>query len=535
MVGLGLLGTLAAIGQAWCIARLLAPALGGTDANWQVWALIFALCALGRGAIAYVMERLGFETGAAARRRLRTALFVGLFSGGPVESSRLSPGVLSALAIDHIEALDGYFGRWLPAAALAIGGPALVALAVLTVDPVAAGILAIAGLLVPFGMAIAGIGAAKASRGQFVAMTRLQSRFLDRVRGIATIVLAGQGDAEARRLDQAAAELSQRTMRVLRVAFLSSAALDVAAVSALILLAVRFAGAERAGVVPDPAAAIFPLLLVAEFFSPLRAFAAAYQDRMHASEAASQLASTSSMAHPLPALPPAVRTVQANGVSVAFDRVSVTRDAARGTVLNELSFRVPQGETAILVGPSGSGKTTVIELLLGFLRPDQGRITLNGADLSAITAPALARMTAWIGQRPVLFAASVRDNIRFGRDDASEDEILEAARSAGLGPLLETLPHGLDTIIGEEGYGLSGGQAQRVAIARAFVRDAPLLLLDEPTAHLDPATEADVLESLRRLTIGRTVLLASHASAAQGFGGRRIVLAEAQIQQVGAA
>ena len=534
MVALGLAGTLAAVGQAWCIARLLAPALGGTDAHWQVWATCFGLCAIGRGGLAYVIERLGFEAGAAARRRLRTALFVGLFSGGPAETSRMSPGVLSALAIDHIEALDGYFGRWLPAASLALGGPALVALAVAVVDPVAASVLLIAGLLVPFGMAMAGIGAAKASRGQFLAMARLQARFLDRVRGIATIVLAGQAEAEARKLDDAAAELSRRTLRVLRVAFLSSAALDLAAVAALILLAVRFAGAERSGAIADPAAAVFPLLLVAEFFAPLRAFAAAYQDRMHANEAASQLAAAS-MVPALPSLPPVMRTVTASGVTIAFEGVSVTRDPARGEVLHELSFRIPPGETAILVGPSGAGKTTIIELLLGFLRPDGGRITLNGADLSAITAPALARMTAWIGQRPVLFAASLRDNIRFGRDDASDDEIADAARSAGLGALLEALPHGLDTMIGEDGYGLSGGQAQRVAIARAFIRDAPLLLLDEPTAHLDPATEADVLDSLRRLTVGRTVLLASHASAAQSFAGRRIILDEAQGRRAGAA
>ena len=446
--------------------------------------------------------------------------------------------MLSALAIDHIEALDGYFGRWLPVASLALGGPVVVAVAVGVVDPFAALVLFIAGLLVPFGMAVAGIGAAKASRGQFVAMARLQARFLDRVRGIATIVLAGQADAEARKLDEAAADLSRRTMRVLRVAFLSSAALDVAAVAALILLAIRFAGAERSGMIADPAAAVFPLLLVAEFFVPLRAFAAAYQDRMHANEAATQLAAASMTSEALPGLPPvppAVRTVHASGVTIAFENVSLTRDAARGAVLHELSFRVPPGETAILVGPSGAGKTTVIELLLGFLRPDGGRITLNGADLSTITAPALARMTAWIGQRPVLFAASLRDNIRFGRDDASDDEIADAARSAGLGTLLQSLPHGLDTMIGEDGYGLSGGQAQRVAIARAFIRDAPLLLLDEPTAHLDPATEADVLDSLRRLTVGRTVLLASHASAAQSFAGRRIVLADAQGRQAGAA
>ena len=355
MVGLGLLGTVAAVGQAWCIARLLAPALGGTDANWVAWASLFGVCAVGRGVLAYVMERLGFEAGAAARRRLRTALFVGLFSGGPVETSRISPGVLSALAIDHIEALDGYFGRWLPAASLAIGGPALVMVAVGIVDPFAALVLGIAGLLVPVGMAVAGIGAAKASRGQFVAMGRLQARFLDRVRGIATIVLAGQAEAEAARLEVAATELSRRTMRVLRVAFLSSAALDVAAVGALILLAVRFAGAERSGVIADPAAAVFPLLLVAEFFAPLRAFAAAYQDRMHANEAASQLAAAS-LTPVVTGLPPAVRTVNANGITIAFEHVSLTRDAARGTVLHDLSFRVPPGETAILVGPSGAGE-----------------------------------------------------------------------------------------------------------------------------------------------------------------------------------
>jgi ATP-binding cassette subfamily C protein CydD len=534
MVVLGVLGTAAAVGQAWCIARLLGPALGpplsSVAAAWRLWATGFGLFALLRTALAYALERLGFEAGAAARRRLRTGLFVGLFDRGPIASDRVSPGVLSALAIDHIEALEGYFGRWRPAAALAVAGPLLVAAAVLAVDPFAALLLGVAGLLVPVGMALAGLGAAAASRRQFVAMGRLQARFLDRVRGIATIVLAGQAEAEARRLEAAAHELTQRTMRVLRVAFLSSAALDVAAVTALVLLAIRFAVEERTGVLPDPAAAVFPLLLVAEFFAPLRAFAAAYQDRLHATEAAEQLAAASPT--PVASRPPAsVRTVQASGVTVAFEGVTVTRDPARGPVLDGLSFRVPAGETAVLVGPSGAGKTTVIELLLGFIRPDRGRITLNGADLTSITPQALSRMTAWIGQRPVLFAATIRDNIRFGRDDASEEEVAAAARAAGLGALLGFLPQGLDTVIGEDGYGLSGGQAQRVAIARAFIRDAPLLLLDEPTAHLDPATEADVLDSLRRLTIGRTVVLASHSSAAAAFAGRRIVLADVQARQ----
>jgi ATP-binding cassette subfamily C protein CydD len=385
--------------------------------------------------------------------------------------------------------------------------------------------MAIGGVLVPVGMALAGIGAAVASQQQFDAMARLQTRFLDRVRGIATIVLAGQADAEATRLQAAAQELATRTMRILRVAFLSSAILDAAAVAVLVLLALRAGMAWRAGDL-RPVSVVFTLILVAEFFAPLRAFAAAYQDRIHANTAAATFGAASlDMPASAPAQPaPAIRTVAASGVTVAFEDVSFTWDPARGPALSGLTFRVPANETAVLVGPSGSGKSTVLELLLGFAVPATGRITVNGADLATLTPAALSRITAWIGQRPVLFAGSIRDNIRFGHQDATDGAIDEAAKAAGLQAVAAVLPQGLDTLIGEGGYGLSGGQAQRVAIARAFVRNAPLLLMDEPTAHLDPATEADVLESLKRLAIGRTVILAAHSSAATAFGGRRIPL-----------
>lgn len=179
----------------------------------------------------------------------------------------------------------------------------------------------------------------------------------------------------------------------------------------------------------------------------------------------------------------------------------------------------------VLAGPSGAGKSTVIEMLLGFIRADSGRVLLNGADIADVVPQALSRFTAWIGQRPVLFAGSIRDNIRFARPEATDAEVDDAALAAQVDAFARDLPGGLDTQVGEGGYGLSGGQAQRVAIARAYLKDAPLLLLDEPTAHLDPATEADVLESLKRLAIGRTVILASHAAAARAFGGRRLDIA----------
>jgi ATP-binding cassette subfamily C protein CydD len=330
-------------------------------------------------------------------------------------------------------------------------------------------------------------------------------------------------------LARAADELRRRTMRVLRVAFLSSAALDLSAAAALIVFVLRYGTIILRHQMTSPAAALFALLLVPEFFAPLRVFAAAYQDRLHATGAADELMRLP----PAPAAAPArdVRTVAAGGVSVAFEDVCLTWDPARGPALNGLSFRVPAGESLVLAGPSGAGKSTVIEILLGFVRPDSGRVTVNGADIADLVPEALSRLTAWIGQRPVLFAGTIRDNIRFAKPEATDEQVEDAARLARVVDFAAVLPEGLDTQVGEGGYGLSGGQAQRVAIARAFLMNAPLLLLDEPTAHLDPATEAEVLESLRRLALGRTMILASHSSAAHEFAGRRLDLRDGHAVQ----
>jgi ATP-binding cassette subfamily C protein CydD len=321
-------------------------------------------------------------------------------------------------------------------------------------------------------------------------------------------------------------------MRVLRVAFLSSVALDLAMALALIVVALRYGAEALDGTLASPGAALFVLLLIPEFFAPLRSFAAAYQEKFHAGSAAEALTALPHEPEPEPDAQPnsaskpkaQVRTVEASGITIAFEDVRLTWDAARGPALDGLSFRVPAGEILILAGPSGSGKSTVVEILLGFVRPDSGRVTFNGADIKDLVPQALARMTAWIGQRPVLFAGTIRENIRFARPEATDDEVEEAARLARVDGFAAALPLGLDTHVGEVGYGLSGGQAQRVAVARAFLKNAPLLLLDEPTVHLDPATEAEVLDSIRRLTVGRTVILASHSSAAHSFGGRRLDL-----------
>lgn len=521
--GLGLAGTAAAVAQAWCAGLALRSALVATGFAGLASALAgFGLLALVRAACSVLADRAAFETGAGARRRLRTTAMERILEAGPALLHNRHSAELAAIAVDRVEAVDGLFSRWLPAALLAVAAPLLVFVVVLAVDPMAGLILGGSGLIVPLAQALAGIGAARAARRQFLALTRLQARFLDRVRGIATLIMHGRAEDEAVALGVAADELRRRTLKVLRVAFLSSVALDLAMALALILIALRYGEQAMAGALADPGRALFVLLLVAEFFAPLRNFAAVYQDRFNAAATAGALESLPPLPPPPPELP--VRTVEAQGVSVAFEDVHLVWDPARPPALDGLSFRVPAGETLILAGPSGAGKSSVIELLLGFVHPTSGRVTLNGADLSSLVPQALARLTAWVGQNPTLFAGTIRDNIRFARPEASEHEVEEAARLARLDTVAAALPQGLDTLVGEGGYGLSGGQAQRIAIARAFLRNAPLLLLDEPTVHLDPATEGEVLESLRRLTVGRTVILASHSSAAHSFGGRRLDL-----------
>ncbi|GAB0116144.1 thiol reductant ABC exporter subunit CydD [Acidisoma sp. 7E03] len=533
-----LIGTLLAILQAVAAADLLRALIERNGQPVFLAAIVFAVAALARALVTIAADGAAFAAGAAGRRRLRSETLARLLSIGPSLLRQGHSAHFAGIVVDRIEALDGFFARWVPAAQMALLGPILIVIAAAIADPISALILAACGIFVPFAQAIAGIGASIAGRSQLAAMMRLEARFLDRIRGIGTIVLAGRTQDEAEALRRSADELRQRTMRVLRTAFLSSAALDCAAAVALIGIAIHQGGlilqaAPGAAMVQQAGRALFLLLLVPEMFAPLRTFALAYQDRGAGGAAAEALIAlpageTDAMQR---AEPPAAApvTVAAHGISVAFEDVHLTWDKARGPALDGVSFRLPAGGVLVLAGPSGAGKSTVIEVLLGFVRPDQGRVLLNGMDIASIVPQALSRLTAWIGQKPVIFAGSIRDNIRFARPEASATELAEAVRLASMDGFLADLPEGLDTMVGEGGYGLSGGQVQRIAIARAFLKNAPLLLLDEPTAHLDPATETEVFESLKHLAVGRTVIMASHSAQAHMLMGRRINMAAGKL------
>jgi len=531
---LGIASIACGIAQVWLIARVLAALLGhgfsledglGGDAGWADLAGAAALALLATG-LTVAQERAQAAAGAEARARLRDRAFAALLAAGPADERPV--GERAALVVDRIEALDGYFSRWLPAAILAAAGPLLIAIAVATIDPVSGAIVFVAGAMVPVAMALTGIGAALASRRQFDALQALSGRFLDRMRGLPQLVLFRRQDAEAEALAEAATDLRRRTMKVLRVAFLSGLSLEAIAAAVLGCLAWRH-GNLLVGGHPQPVAALFSILLVPAFFAPLRAFSAAYHERMSANGAAAALA---------PLLDAAPESLAEKGLLleevppslvVTFEDVGLTYDAARGAALSKVSFRVMPGEALVLAGPSGSGKSSVLRLLMGFRQPDAGRISFNGRDATALRPSELRRLSAYVGQKAHLFRATIRENIAMARPDATDAQVEAAARAARVTDFTADMPKGLDTLVGEGGFGLSGGQAQRVAVARAFLRDAPLVLLDEPTAHLDPGTEADVLDSLRRLCTGRTAIIATHSPAVRARFARVLELSEGRM------
>ncbi|MFT8980159.1 thiol reductant ABC exporter subunit CydD [Gluconobacter oxydans] len=523
VVVLGLLSTLLGLLQAWALARTLASVLTrDTDSTGPAIGVFLLACVL-RVILSTIQDMTAASAGIHARRRLRREVLDRIIGEGPALLRRHHSAAIAATLVDRIEALDGYFARWLPAASLWLVSQWLVVIALYVENHQAGLILAACCAMLPIFQAVFGIATAVASRKQFLAMNRLQTRFLDRVKGIATIVLSGGTDRETQALAKSADDLRQRTMKVLRIAFLASATTDVAMVAALVLIVVTQAHTLMGH--PSDAVltrALYAVLLVPEAFASFRALSAAYQDRAHATAAAEAMHELAPLTERTTAGPDVVQA--RGGISVTAEHVSFAWDEQRGTVIHDVSFVLPAGATLILEGASGAGKSTLLELLLGFVSPSQGRILFDGQDMQSLSPRQISSRISWIGQKPVLFAGTIRENILFARPDASAEDLNRAVSAAAVDQYLSSLPDGLETRIGEGGFGLSGGQAQRIAIARAYLKNAPLLLLDEPTSHLDPKTEAEILVSLKDLAKGRTVILCSHSAQARQFQGRHLVL-----------
>jgi ATP-binding cassette subfamily C protein CydCD len=453
------------------------------------------------------------------KSELRLRLLERAVALGPGWLSGQRTGSLVALATRGVDALDDYFSRYLPQLGLAVVVPVAVLARIVTEDWVSAAIIIGTLPLIPVFMMLIGWATQARMDSQWRLLSRLSGHFLDVVAGLPTLKVFGRAKAQAESIKRITGEYRQATMRTLRIAFISSFALELLSTLSVALVAVTI-GMRLVHGEMDLYIGLVILVLAPEAYLPLRQVGTQY----HA--AAEGLAAAEEIFAVLETLLPASGTTAVPTGAVAFEGVSVRYPGRAEAAVSDVSFEVRPGETVALVGPSGAGKSTLLNVLLGFVPATEGRVLIGGADLSEVDVEQWRSQVAWVPQRPHLFAGTIAENVRLARPDADDAAVRRALADAGALEFVDALPAGAASVLGEDGAGLSAGQRQRLALARAFLADRPVLLLDEPTAALDGATEAEIVAAVRRLAVGRTVLLVVHRPALLGVADRVVRLGE---------
>ncbi|ALO09725.1 Transport ATP-binding protein CydCD [Streptomyces venezuelae] len=527
VVVLGLAGAALVVAQAMLIAEIVVGAFqkGLAVSDLTTPLLLLAGVAVGRGLVSWLTELAAHRASAAVKSELRGRLLARAAALGPGWLSGQKAGSLIALATRGVDALDDYFARYLPQLGLAVVVPVAVLARIVTEDWVSAAIIVVTLPLIPIFMILIGWYTQARMDRQWKLLSRLSGHFLDVVAGLPTLKIFGRAKAQAESIRTITSEYRQATMRTLRIAFLSSFALELLATLSVALVAVTI-GMRLVHGELDLYTGLVILILAPEAYLPLRQVGAQYHAAAEGLAAAEEIFEVLEQpvgAGGTGAVPESVR--------LELDRVTVRHVGRAEPALDAATLTVEPGETVALVGPSGVGKSTLLDVVLGFVAPEEGgSVRVGGEDLATLDLEAWRSRIAWVPQRPYLFAGTIAENVRLARPDASDEAVQEALRDAGADGFVAGLPEGLDTLLGEDGAGLSAGQRQRLALARAFLADRPLLLLDEPTAALDGETEAGVVDAVRRLAAGRTVLLVVHRPALLAVADRVVSLVPAAVE-----
>ncbi|MEV0115161.1 thiol reductant ABC exporter subunit CydD [Streptomyces sp. NPDC050844] len=519
VVVLGVAGAGLVVAQAMLIAEVVVGAFqrGLSVGDLGTPLVLLAVVAAGRALVSWLTELAAHRASAAVKSELRGRLLERAGQLGPGWLTGQRVGSLVSLATRGVDALDDYFSRYLPQLGLAVVVPVAVLARIVTEDWVSAAIIVVTLPLIPVFMILIGWATQNRMDRQWRLLSRLSGHFLDVVAGLPTLKVFGRAKAQAESIRQITGEYRQATMRTLRIAFLSSFALELLATLSVALVAVTI-GMRLVHGDMDLYVGLVILVLAPEAYLPLRQVGAQYHAAAEGLSAAEEI---------FEVLETPVRVAgeaAAPSGALSVEGVTVRYPGRASDAVSGVSFAVEPGETVALVGPSGVGKSTLLDVVLGFVEPAEGRVRVGGVDLADVSPERWRERIAWVPQRPHLFAGSIAENVRLARPGADDSSLRGALRAAGAWEFVSALPGGVETVLGEDGSGLSAGQRQRLALARAFLADRPVVLLDEPTAALDGETEEGVVEAVRRLAVGRTVLLVVHRPALLGVADRVVRL-----------
>lgn len=531
VVALGLVGAALVIAQAMLIAEIVVGGFedGLTVAQLRTPLLLLAAVAAGRALVAWLTELAAHRASAAVKSELRGRLLERAAQLGPGWLSGQRTGSLVALATRGVDALDDYFARYLPQLGLAVVVPVAVLARIVTEDWVSAAIIVVTLPLIPLFMILIGWATQSRMDRQWQLLSRLSGHFLDVVAGLPTLKVFGRAKVQAESIRSITTQYRRATLRTLRIAFLSSFALELLATLSVALVAVTI-GMRLVHGDLDLYTGLVVLILAPEAYLPIRQVGAQYHAAAEGLSAAEEIFAV------LESEPRASGAEEVpDSTRLELEGVTVCHEGRTEPSLDAVSLTVEPGETVALVGPSGVGKSTLLTVVLGFAVPDEGHVRVGGRDLAELDPERWRSRIAWVPQRPHLFAGTIAENVRLARPDADDEAVVAALREAGAYDFVAELPDGVRTRLGEDGAGLSAGQRQRLALARAFLADRPLLLLDEPTASLDGETEAGIVEAVRRLAAGRTVLLVVHRPALLAVADRVVALEPRAVDAPGTA
>jgi ATP-binding cassette, subfamily C, bacterial CydD len=525
---LGIATAAVVVAQAALLARVIAGVAAAHESLSQVRGPLLALAGVIalRALLAGGFELSGRLGALGVITELRARLAQRLLIERPGRMPGERTGELAGAAVQGVDSLEAYFAGYLPAFVLASAAPIAVLIWITPLDPAAAIVLAVTIPILIVFMILIGMGAQARTRSRWRALSLLSSHFLDVVRGLETLRAHRRERAQIETLASVGDAYRRETMGTLRLAFTSALVLELCAMLGTALVAATV-GVQLTGGHLSLRAGLTVLLLAPELYAPLRAVGQQFHASADGLAAAERLLQVLDARPPLASAGSPLAAPDPSVFPVRFEHVSYEYPGRPGEVLSDLDLSLAPGETVALVGPSGAGKSTLAALALRLADPTAGRVSCGTVDLRDVAPDAWYRRIAWVPQRGKLFAGSIADNISLADPAASRAAVERAAHEAGLDELVRSLPDGLDTVVGDGGRRLSAGQSQRVVVARAFLRDAPLVVLDEPTANLDADSAASIGESIERLTHGRTALLIAHDRRLAARADRVVELAGA--------
>ena len=521
-------------------ARYLSKVIAGVHMDgWNLLVAektltLFLVVLVGRFVIVWIGEGAAGNIALIVKNALRRSLLEKIERLGPVYVTGERSGEITALLVQGLDALDGYFSQFLPQISLAALVPVCVLLAVFPLDWISALVLLLTAPLLPIFMVLIGGAAEKLTKKQWGALSQMSAHFLETLQGLSTLKALNQSIKAGEKVKNISEQYRLTTLKVLRVTFLSSLALELISTISVALVAVQIGLRLLNGGIGFEQA-LFILVVAPDFYLPLRQLGLRFHAATGGVSAARRIFAVLDVEEPDEHQPsqPKLKIQLESPPKIELRNITARYPESGEAALSEVSLTLKSGSITALVGRSGSGKSTLANLLLGFLRPEKGQLLVDGIDLQSVEISDWQKGIAWVSQAPIIFNGTLAENLSMGLESSTDPVLWQALEISGLTGWVKLLPDGLSTRVGENGLRLSSGQAQRLALGRAFLKPSRLIILDEPTAHLDVSGEVLLLNAIQALCQGRTMLLIAHRLPTLRLADHVVVLEAGKIIEEG--